>query len=204
MSSLLESIMGQLGGQAAGRLAGQLGADETRTRNGIAAALPLLLNGLARNSRNAGGADALGAALDRDHDGSVLDDLTGFLGRGDTSAGAGILGHVFGGRRETVEKGLGRGTGLDGAQAGKLMAMLAPVVLGALGKAKRQSNLDASGLSDMLGRERQAVAKKAPKQMGVLDALLDADGDGDVDLNDIAKLGSSKGGGLLGKLFGSN
>ena len=78
------------------------------------------------------------------------------------------------------------------------MVMLAPMVLGALGKQQREKKLDASGLAGMLGQERQKVESHAPSEMGILNNLLDADGDGDVDMADLA----SKGMGLLGGLFG--
>lgn len=198
MSSLLEGLMGQLGGDALGGLASQIGADKNQTQAGIAAALPLLMGALSRNAAKPEGAQALNSALERDHDGSILDDIGGFLGRGDTSTGAGILGHVLGAKQQRVEQGISKSSGLGGAATGKLLAMLAPMVLGQLGKAKRQGGMDASALAGMLGGERQAIEKQAPQQMGLLNSLLDQDGDGDTDLGDIAKLG----GGLLGKFLG--
>jgi len=198
MSSLIEGLMGQFGGSALKALSSQLGADEKQTQGGIAAALPLLMGALSRNSKDSSGASALNSALDSDHDGSILDDVTGFLGKGDTSPGLGILKHVLGGKQSRVESGISKSTGMNGASAGKLLALVAPMVLGALGKAKREKKMDTSGLTSMLGQERDNFEKRAPQQMGALNMLLDADGDGDVDLGDIVK----RGGGLLGKLFG--
>lgn len=197
MSSLLEGLMGQLGGDALGNLAGQLGADKTKTQAGMAAALPLLLGALSRNAESEEGAAALGAALERDHDGGILDQAASFFGQGDTSPGAGILKHVLGGRQDRAAQGVSKASGLDAATAGKLLAMLAPMVLGALGKEKRRNGLDTAGLAHMLGGERKAMERKAP-ELGLLGSLLDQDGDGDTDAGDIAKLG----GGLLGKFFG--
>jgi len=198
MASTLETLMGQLGGSTLQNLSSQLGTDPNQTQSGVAAALPLLLGALTRNSQTSSGASALNNALDRDHDGSILDDVTGFLAQGDTSTGSGILKHVLGAKQSRVESGLSQGTGLSGESAGKLLALLAPLVLGALGKTKKEKGMDASALAGYLGHEREEVEKRAPQQMGVLNVLLDSDGDGDVDLSDIAK----QGGGLLGKLFG--
>ncbi len=189
--------MGQLGGGALAGLSRQLGTDTKQTQAGIAAALPMLLGALSRNSESGAGASALSAALDRDHDGGILNDPAGFLGQGDTAPGAGILKHLFADKQTRVANGLSQATGMDGAAAGKLLALLAPMVLGALGRAKRQGNLDPAQLSSYLGKERQAVEKAAPQQLGALNRMLDADGDGDVDLSDLLKQGS-----LLGKLFG--
>lgn len=109
----------------------------------------------------------------------------------------GMLKHILGGKRGAVEAGIGKAAGLQGDGAGKLLKMLAPMVLGALGKQQRSSNLDASGMADFLGQQRREVESREPKSAGILGKLLDADGDGDVDLGDLAKQGA----GLLGKFF---
>jgi hypothetical protein len=57
--------------------------------------------------------------------------------------------------------------------------MLAPLVLGALGKAKQQNNLDAGGLASMLGAESSTLQKKSSGGAEMLMKLLDQDGDGE-------------------------
>ena len=74
--------------------------------------------------------------------------------------------------------------------------MLAPMVMGALGRQKRQQGLDAGSLAGVLGAERQQMEQSNPA-MGMLGSLLDRDDDGSV-VDDIAKMGK----GLLGGLFG--
>lgn len=187
----------QLGGDAVSHLSRRLGADEATTRKAVAGALPMLVAALANNSSDSAGAGSLLGALDRDHDGSILDDVVGFLGQGDARGGEGILGHVLGGRQQTAAQGVSRMSGLDAGSAGQLLAMLAPLVMGALGRAQRQKQLDPTGLSEMLQGERRRVERAAPEGMGMLAQILDADGDGDVS-DDVARLGVS----MLGKLFG--
>jgi hypothetical protein len=189
--SLLDMLQQRLGGDAVNQISKQLGTDPGTAQTAIAAALPMLVGALARNAQDPGKAGALANALGR-HDGSVLDDVAGYLGRGgDTSDGDGILGHVLGGRKETVQTGLGRAAGLDPAKAGTLLAMLAPLIMGALGKAQREKGLDTGGLAGMLGSEQQRAADAAPGVMGMLTSLLDRDRDGSV-MDDI--------GAMLGKL----
>jgi hypothetical protein len=197
MSSLFETLTKSLGGDAVGHIAKQLGTDENTTGGAMAAVLPTLLGALTRNAKSAEGAESLSRALDRDHDGSILDNLSGFLGNPESGNGAGILRHALGGRQQQVERGLSRTTGLDAGTIGKLLVTLAPVVMGALGKQKREQQMDASALSGFLGREEEDARSKAPQELGFIGQLLDADGDGDVDGGDIAKQGL----GMLGKLF---
>lgn len=193
MSSIVEALTGQLlQGSNLGALSSQLGADQDQTRSAVSAALPMLLAGLAKNASKPEGAQALFGALERDHDGGMLDDLAGFLGKKDTTDGDGILGHVFGGRRETVEKGVGAAAGgMDPAKVKTMMAMLAPMVMGYLGRQRQQKSLDARSLGDMLSSEAGTLQKRDPG-FGILGKLLDQDGDGSI-ADD-----------LLGKLFGRN
>ena len=197
--SMLEALSRQLGAGGIDQIANQLGIGRAQTEKAVAGALPMLLGGLMRNSQSPDGAAALLGALQKDHDGSVLDDIGGFLGQGSgaADAGMGILKHVFGGRESTVESALAGSSGLDTGQMRQILAMLAPLVLGMLGKNQRQQGLDIGGLSDLLGGERRITEKKAPGAADLLGSLLDSDGDGQVS-DDLAKLGGS----LLGGLFG--
>jgi len=197
MSSIFELLTSQLGNDGLARIQQQLGADEATTAKAVPAAVGTLMSALAKNSSRGGGADALLGALVRDHDGSVLDNLSAHLERPDETAGNGILRHVLAEKRGSVEAGLGQAVGLDAGSAGKLLTMLAPLVMGALGKAQRSSNLDARSLSSMLGEERQQVTRKMPEGLDMLSSLLDRDGDGSI-TDDVAKMG----GGLLKSLLG--
>ena len=196
--SILDLVTQTLGSGATRQIGQQLGVDESAAAKAISGALPMLVGALARNSASSGGAGALASALDRDHDGSILDDIGGFLGGGGAQgAGEGILKHVLGGRQQQVQSGLGQVSGLDSGKAGQLLAMLAPIVMGALGKAQRGRGLDAGSLGAMLGEEQRTIEQREPGLGGLLGNLLDADGDGSV-VDDITKIGGS----LLGNLLG--
>lgn len=198
MGSLMDLLAGQLGADTVKQIGSQIGSDEQTTSKALSAALPMLLGAMAKNTAKQGGAEALSSALDKDHDGSILNDLPGFLNNAQAGPGDGILGHLLGGKRSMMEAALGKSAGLDAGKASQILTMAAPLLMGALGQAKRQNNLDAGGLTSLLQGERQAAESKSPEAMGLLGTILDADGDGDVDAGDIAR----KGIGILGKLFG--
>jgi hypothetical protein len=191
--ALLDMLQQRLGGTAVQQISQQLGTDHGTTETAIQAALPMLVGALARNAQSPTQAGALANALSRDHDGSILDNVAGYLGQGSTATGDGILGHVLGDNRQAVATGLGQVSGLDPAKAGMLLSLLAPLVMGALGKAQRSGNLDPGGLAGMLGTEHQSAAAAAPGVMGMLSRFLDRNNDGSV-MDDI--------GGMLGKLRG--
>ncbi|MGH9833785.1 MAG: DUF937 domain-containing protein [Blastocatellia bacterium] len=169
----------------------QIGADEGTTNSAIQAALPMLLGGLANNSSSEPGAASLLGALDQDHDGSVLDDLGGFLGNYASGSGSGILGHIFGGSQGTVEQGVSQASGLDMSKVGPLLMMLAPIVMGALGRTQRQQGIGAGDLAGLLGGATQQVGGSSGL-LGVLSSVLDRDRDGSA-IDDVA--------GMLGGLL---
>jgi hypothetical protein len=71
------------------------------------------------------------------------------------------------------------------------MAMLAPMLMGALGKATTQRGLDAGGLASVLGQDVERMAGgKAGGLQQMLGSVLDRDGDGDVDANDLLQHGA--------------
>lgn len=192
--SILDMLGQQLGGDVVKQMSAHLGADEGSVSNAITAALPMLLGGLARNSATPQGAEALSSALARDHDGGILDNLTGFLGSGNAGGGPNILGHVFGGKTDAVASALGQASGLNAGSAGSLLAMLAPLVMGTLGRTQQQSGLDSGGLANMLGNERAQIEQSSSGLSGLM-RMLDFDGDGQV-MDNIGEIASA-----LGSLF---
>lgn len=105
--------------------------------------------------------------------------------------------HILGGKQNSVESGLSQVSGLDSQSITKLLSILAPIVMGMLGRAQRQQGLDAGGLSEMLTGERKRAQSRNPDVGGILGNLLDTNNDGQV-IDDVVKLGTSLLGGLLG------
>ena len=149
MSSLFELLGEQFGGDAIGEISRQIGADEDSTARAISGALPMMMSALTRNAQSSDGAASLLNALERDHDGSLLDDLGGFLGHAESGPGDAILGHVFGKRRPAVENGLSQMSGLNLGSIGKLLPILAPILLAALGRKRRSRDFDRGGGSQI-------------------------------------------------------
>ncbi len=180
MSAILELIARQLDGESVQNLASQVGATPQQTAAAVHAALPALLGALQGNAATAGGAQSLLAALDRDHDGSILDDVAGFFGQGPTPADSRSVHHILGDRREPVAQAVAQRSGLDAAQVMRLLAMLAPIVLGALSRARRQGGAGpeagllsqgGGGLGDLLGAALSGLQGGAAGGGGLGDLL---------------------------------
>jgi hypothetical protein len=200
MFSLQDLLGQQQGSEAVDQISQNVGAEPSAVNSAIQMALPAILGGLANNAANPEGAQNLNNALERDHDGSVLDNLGGLggliFGGGQqaqqqqtiparqTDAG-GILGHIFGNNQGQVANQISNQSGLNSGQVAQILMMLAPIVMGYLGRQKQQQNLDADGLSNWLGGQQQQI-QQSP-QGGFLSSILDRDGDGS-SMDDIASM----------------
>jgi len=194
MDSILQLIISQLGGDTVANISKKLGIDEAQAQRAIGLALPVIIGALNRNASSNDGAQALTNALQRDHNGSILENLGQKVTQQATiEDGTAILGHIFGSSQGGVQNSVGKGSGLDPQAASQLFAMLAPVVMGALGQIQQKQSLDAQGVSQALQQERSTVEQTTSG----LAQLLDMDGDGDI-TEEVVNLGAN----LLGGLFG--
>jgi hypothetical protein len=168
VASLIDLVTSSLGSGGIGAIAGQLGIDEDKVPGAVQTALSVLTGAVAKNAAKPKGAASLDAALAKDHDGSVLDKVGDLISTPAAGPGAGILGHVLGKKQSTVAAAIGQETGLSKEQSGNLLATLAPLLMGALGKAKQENGLDASGLSSMLAGESRQIQQSASGGLGKL------------------------------------
>lgn len=200
MPSLVDSLMQQLENKGAvDQIAGKLGIPPGKASSALAAAVPTIMAGIAKNTQKPEGAAALAGALDKDHDGSVLDEDE-YFDRYQEKKGDKILGHVFGGKEGEVETKVSALSGLNPAQGADLMKMLAPLVMGYLGKEKKSGGLDIGSLAGMLGGGGGGGGGAAGglNLPGGLGDLLEGLGGG----NTTTASGKKKSGGLGGLLGG--
>lgn len=187
---MLEQLFSQLmGNNATGQISQTLGTDEGTAQNAIQTALPLLIGAAARQASTPEGANGLMGLLDRNADGNVVDDLAGFLGNPASGAvvGGDALDLLFGQQRPQVESNLSQTTGLSMGQIVPLLTMLAPIVLGFLGKMKQEQGLDASGVAGLLGQQTQQMEQGGIPVMGAISGLLDQNRDGNP-LDDVMRM----------------
>ncbi|QDV23793.1 DUF937 domain-containing protein [Aureliella helgolandensis] len=199
MSSLMDLVSKQIGREQVDQIASQLGSSREQVESAIGMALPTLLGAVARKADDAGQSAELHSSLQH-HDDGILDQtgqlfggqpapaLQSFGGVGD------LLGSMLGGRQGRVEQGIGKASGMSGTQVASLLAMLAPLVMGAISRQAKTDKLDSDGLSGMLRGEKKEIENQATG--GLLAGLLDQDGDGDFDFQDVMKLGMKR---LFGK-----
>lgn len=199
----IEDLLGgALGGDAMAKIAAKLGTDTAGAQKAVSSALPALLGKMKSNADDPEKGAALAAALGK-HDGSAL---AAGLGDDDDAIGKGgkIVGKVFGDEADAVHDQVAAEAGIDKSQAAGLMAMLAPLVMGALGGSGAAAG-GAQGLSGSLG----GLLGGGGGLGGMLGNLLGAGGLGSMLSGGAGQAGNAAagatgaaGGGLMGTVTG--
>lgn len=215
---------GKGGSSAGGGLLGSLlggvlsGGSPQSSGGGLGGLLGGILSGGKQQQQGGGGlGDLLGGLMKQTqgNDGGGLGDLLGGLLGGKqagtqekippqfrkTMDGGGILDHVLGAQKEDAAREISESSGLSMGKVLPLMATLAPILMGMLGKAKRQTNTDAGGLGgalmDMVNQSQANPRQSAP-DLGLASSILDQDGDGQV-MDDILGMGAKMMGSYLNR-----
>jgi hypothetical protein len=210
MEDILNLLNSGLGKSIINGIAQDTGNDPAKTGNALSMALPVLVKAMERNVSTAQGAEGLLGALNSKHDGGILDHLDDLFAGGVNdsikSDGSKILGHVLGNKQGGIQAIIGQKTGLDAGSVGSILKIAAPILLGLMGKQAKQQNISSSNdLGSLLGG--MLGGNKAAGQSGILEQILDANGDGSM-IDDVAGMllssSNQKGGlgGMLGKILG--
>lgn len=210
MAGILNLLNSDLGKTLVNGTSQQLGQDKRKTTNALNTALPLILGAMKNNVSTPKGAEGLLNALGNEkHGGGILDNLENVLGGSGIDQdvlddGAGIIGHIFGGKEQNVALAVSKSSGIDLDSAMNLLKVAGPLIMGALGKETREKGVsDQNGIGDLLVG---MLGGASQKQQSLITKLLDADGDGSM-IDDVAGMllsGKKKGGlgSLLGGFFG--
>lgn len=130
-----------------GDIAQKLGVSEDVARQAVQEGGAALLGGLAKNAETPEGSAAIEAALAK-HDGfsgaASLDDV-------DEADGQKIVSHVFGGNADQVAQTLTNDQKTAGIDFGKLLPILAPIVMGLIANGQKGASNGGGGLGEILG-----------------------------------------------------
>ena len=199
----LEDLLGQQkGNEAVEQISSNVGAEPSAVNAAIQAALPMILGSLANNASTPQGADSLNTALEQDHDGSVLGDLGGLgslIFGGEQGSppprqadAGGILGHILGSNQGPVVEEVSNRSGLGIGQVAQILMMLAPIVMGYLGRQKQEQGVGPDGLGGLLdgllGSKAAGASQPSGGSIGeIASSYLDRDRDGSA-MDDIASI----------------
>lgn len=143
--SILSLLNDRIGDSAVEHMSQQIGASPSSTRQAVQASLPLLIGALAKNANTSpDAAKALNQAIDRDHDGSMVDHIESLI--------------------DAVGKKTGTTGGLSEGGLGSLFSAAESIFSDQI----TQKTVDGSGiLGHILGARRSALATGISKISGL-------------------------------------
>ena len=172
--NLLDMLKEQMTDAVMGQAASVIGENSSATSSAMSAILPTILGSvISKGSTSSGAGRLLNMIADGNHDGSVFDNLGSLLGGGDATSGfmksgGSLLSGLLGNNLGTVVDLVTSATGLRRNSSSSLMNMVAPMVMGMIGRYVRKNGLNAGGLMDMLLGQKKHVASALPTGMGSL------------------------------------
>jgi len=194
MTNLVNEVHKHLSDNVIIQLSKQIGAqDPNQVKRAAGDIVQLLTHALQNSAGQEEQKRGLYGAIERDHDGGILGDLMGvFTGKKQvnnpkTMNGAGIVNHLLGKRQLEAAQVIGQNSGLDIFKSGVLMQLIAPVIMGVVGKTTKSKGLDLGGLASILLGGGQQQQEKSPAG-GIFGKLLDMDGDGNM-MDDLLNIG---------------
>ena len=148
--NITDLISGGIGSKAIAAIANVLKIDESKAKWVVAAAVPLMIAALRYNSsRSKEKEEGINKALEQ-HNGGIFDQIGNMFNQGPSNKDSKIVHHMFGKNTELVQDNLAQKTGLSADKIGGALAILAPIVMGYLGKQKQQES-SGGGIGDLLG-----------------------------------------------------
>jgi OmpA-OmpF porin, OOP family len=166
--NLLDLAKGYLGDSAISQVSQFLGESESSTKNAIhGAVLPSMLGALINKAGSNGGSDLLNMIKNDNHDGGILDNLSGLLGGGSAltgllGGGGNIVSSLLGNKLGALLPLISSFSGVKKESAGTLMNLAAPILMGLLGKQVSSNGLNAGGLLNLLSSQSDIVKSALP------------------------------------------
>lgn len=175
MFSLQDLLGHEQGNEAVNQMSNQLGAQPSMVNSAISMALPMIVGAMANKATQPQLQNEI-----VNNDGSILDNLGGFLGNSSQiqNAGGGLLGMLLGGGQTQAAQQISNQSGLNMGQVASLLMMLAPIAIGYFGRQQSQQDLNNDGIADMLQQQGQQVQQQQPGLAGMLGGILDKNHDG--------------------------
>jgi len=148
--NITDLINGGIGSKVADNISNKTGIDNGKTKWVIAAAVPLMIAALKYNAtKKEERAKNIDLAIQNKHNGAVLDQLDTQLPAENDEDNAKIVKHIFGKNTDSVADNLSAQSGVDKGKIAGILAMLAPIVMGFIGKQK--SGQGNTGIGEILG-----------------------------------------------------
>ncbi|MGE3243065.1 MAG: DUF937 domain-containing protein [Pirellulales bacterium] len=205
MPGLLEALLGE-DSETIDKVRTNTGIDRKQAQQAYGAAVGTILRGLEAKTQTEEGAESVWDLIRREVEKGTVppnapspDAPAGQPRSGvqvrdmDPQTVGDFMKVIFGKDAPKVEGAYGKVITLDPATSRKVFEKVLPAVLGGVfGAAKSHPDEDTQALPQVVGDARREIEQRQPSAAGIFEAILDRDGDGDVDLEDLAGIFMNK------------
>jgi hypothetical protein len=175
MNDLMKSMLGNVSEKALKEIGKNFNLDPSKTKDSMQGVASVLLNQVTQKvSSNKNSADSLNKALDKTDDFSILGNITSLLSPEKEKDNKSMLdGLIEKGKNQIMIQQVITKTGMSKEMATKLVTFVAPLFMAGLAKIKKKTNLDATGLTNLLqmanlgNSENKSIGGKIQSAMGM-------------------------------------
>ncbi|WP_162628169.1 OmpA family protein [Arcticibacterium luteifluviistationis] len=175
--NLLDLAKGYLSNAAVGQVSEFLGEDSSSVAKALSGALPTVLGGIMNQASTENGLGSLMGLLNQGGNSGILDNLGGVLGNQSKAAdllsgGSGLLSTLLGNNSGGIIDAIGSFSGLKKSSSSSIMSLVAPLLMGVIGKQVKSKGLGISGLASMLMGQKENVEAAMPAGLAGVSSML--------------------------------
>lgn len=158
-------------GDIANKAANLLGEKEDKVKTAIEGLIPTFVGGLMKRASNEAGATTLLNVVKKgNHDGSIIEQLGNLVNNKEHFAqivekGNGLVSMLLPDKKSSIATMISQFAGVRNSSATSLLSIVAPVVVGKLGKMVISQNLDKVGLANVLLEQRSILLDETPENL---------------------------------------
>ena len=165
--NLVETVKSYLTPDVVKNASSLVGEPESSTHRALQGAVPAMLGGLVNVSSTQEGASSLAGMIRDGGFAAALENPAalfsgGSMTSGMMSVGQSLIGKIFGNRASSVTEAVASSSGVKSSSVSSLMALLAPLTLGVVGKIAGSQGLNAAGISNLLQGQKRDIASAVP------------------------------------------
>ncbi len=169
--NLFEELKELLVGEVASKAANLLGEKEEKVKTAIEGLIPTFVGGLMKRASNEAGATTLMNVVKKgNHDGSIIEQLDDLLKNKENFAGFvekgnSVVSMLLPDKKSSIATMISQFAGVRNSSATALLSVVAPLVVGKLGKLVTSQGLDKTGLANIILDQRSSLLDETPENL---------------------------------------
>ena len=169
--NLFEELREVLVGEVASKAANVLGEKEEKVKIALEGLIPTVVGGLMKRAANEAGATTLMNVVKKgNHDGSIIEQLDDLLKNKESFAGLvekgnSVVSMLLPDKKSSIAAMISQFAGVRNSTATALLSVVAPLVVGKLGKLVTSQGLDKNGLANIILDQKSILLDETPEDL---------------------------------------